>query len=141
MMAHIEYAREWLGTPFHIKGALKGVGVDCCHVVFDSLARAGVIKPIVMPCYKLDGISDPGQLVYPMLLNSVIAPYALPVVEDIQAGDLLIYRFDNRVRHIAIATTPDRHLHTSVRFGVMENQITDGFKQKLFKIHRVVCHG
>lgn len=141
MIKHIEYAREWLGTPFHIKGALKGVGVDCCHVVFDSLARAGVISPIAMPCYKLDGISDPGREVYPLLLNSVIYPYELQVVSDIQAGDLLIYMFEHRVRHIAIATTTERQLHTSIRFGVQENQITDGFKNSLFKIHRIVKNG
>jgi cell wall-associated NlpC family hydrolase len=122
-MMHIDYAREWLGTPFHAQGQLKGVGVDCCHVVFDSLARCGIIQPIMIPCYKLDNVTDPGSVVYPMLLDSVI------------------FTFDGRVRHISIATSDNTHIHTSIRFGVVEDVITDGFKSRLTRIHRIIRHG
>ena len=140
-MMYIDYAREWLGTPFHAQGQLKGVGVDCCHVVFDSLARCGIIKPIVMPCYKLDSFTDPGSIVYPLLLESVLAPFELGHSSSINAGDLLIFNFDGRVRHISIATSEDTHIHTSIRFGVIEDVITDGYKNRLNKIHRIIRHG
>ena len=140
-MMYIDYAREWLGTPFHAQGQLKGVGVDCCHVVFDSLARCEIIKPIAMPCYKLDSVTDPGSIVYPMLLDSVIAPFEFGHSSSINAGDLLIFNFDGRVRHISIATSDNTHIHTSIRFGVIEDVITDGFRSRLNKIHRIINHG
>lgn len=140
MIEHIEYAREWLGTPFHIQGAVKGVGVDCCFVVFDALARAGVIKPISMPPYRLDNVSDPGATAYPLLLSSILPPHAFTSADDIQAGDVLIYRFDGRVRHISIATSPTRHIHTSYRYGVIETEMTRFYTERLHRIHRII-HG
>lgn len=140
MTAHIDYAREWLGTPFHVRGAVRGVGVDCCYVVFDALARAGVISPISMPPYQLDNVSDPGATAYPMLLSSVREPWAFTSSDDIQAGDVLIFRFDGRVRHISIATGPNQHIHTSYRYGVIETEMTRFYTERLHRIHRII-HG
>lgn len=39
----IACARSWLGTPFHINAAIKGIGVDCLRLVWNSFIEAGVI--------------------------------------------------------------------------------------------------
>lgn len=45
----------WIGTPFHRYAALKGVGVDCVHLVAEVYADAGVIsRPFHLPRYTMD---------------------------------------------------------------------------------------
>lgn len=39
----VDCAQSWLGTPFHINAAIKGVGVDCMRLIWQSFLEAGVI--------------------------------------------------------------------------------------------------
>jgi cell wall-associated NlpC family hydrolase len=47
-------ARQWLRTPYHHMGRVKGAGVDCATLLAEVYARAGVIETVAIPFYPPD---------------------------------------------------------------------------------------
>jgi cell wall-associated NlpC family hydrolase len=41
----LKEARTWIGTPYHHRGRVKGVGVDCGGLIYELFARHLPLKP------------------------------------------------------------------------------------------------
>lgn len=39
----VDEARSWLGTPYHLNSAIKGVGIDCATLLLGVYSACGVI--------------------------------------------------------------------------------------------------
>lgn len=52
--AVVAEARQWLRTPYHHMGRVKGAGVDCATLLAEVYARAGVVPPVAIPFYPPD---------------------------------------------------------------------------------------
>jgi cell wall-associated NlpC family hydrolase len=52
--AVVAEARQWLRTPYHHMGRVKGAGVDCATLLAEIYARAGVVSPVAIPFYPPD---------------------------------------------------------------------------------------
>ena len=52
--AAVAEARQWLRTPYHHMGRVKGAGVDCATLLAEVYARAGVVPPVAIPFYPPD---------------------------------------------------------------------------------------
>ena len=52
--AVIRCARQWLRTPYHHRGRLKGAGVDCAMLLAEVYAEAGLVQPLAIPHYPPD---------------------------------------------------------------------------------------
>jgi len=140
MIEHINYAREWLGTPFHSQASLKGIGVDCSGMVIDSLIRAGMINPLRRFPYQLGRASNDGEIMTADFTQSIKPGHVLIEANDIQPGDILFFEFIKKIRHVSIATSETTHIHTSAidLRGVIETVITDGFLSRLKIIYRIL---
>jgi hypothetical protein len=42
-------ARSWLGTPFHPHAAIRGVGVDCVHLLAEIYRESGLFAGYELP--------------------------------------------------------------------------------------------
>ena len=45
----VAIAHEWLGTPYHTGGRLKGVGVDCLTLLAGVFSEAGLVGQVDIP--------------------------------------------------------------------------------------------
>ena len=52
--AVVAEARQWLRTPYHHMGRVKGAGVDCATLLAEVYANAGVIPMVTIPFYPPD---------------------------------------------------------------------------------------
>lgn len=50
----ISAARGWVGTPYHHRARIKGVGVDCGQLVIAALIEAGLMDPFDPGYYTSD---------------------------------------------------------------------------------------
>ena len=88
-------AREWLDTPYHHQGRLKGVGVDCGGVLV-MLAKQFGLSEYDATGYKRqpDGSLEE---------HCAREMQAIPIAA-IQPGDVLSFKWSDRSSHIAIVT-------------------------------------
>ena len=138
----VNYAREWIGTPFHLQAQVKGVGVDCCNLVEYSLRNAGVIKPVKFGAYNVRDTSQIGNIMLRQLKESINDEFDLIQVKDISAGDIIMFSYSNKqLMHISIATSDNTHIQASEIYGVSENLIEDAYFKRISQIYRVIRNG
>ena len=116
-------AMGWLGTP-HINGAcVRGVGVDCGHLLAGAVIDAGLIdqSDVNLPdSYPHDWHlhrSDPWFLWY-------VQKYCDPV-EDMRRGDFLVYQYGRCVSHAGIYIGNNILCHAYVDMGVVLSDVND----------------
>lgn len=126
----ITAARECLGTPFQHQARVPGVALDCAGVFVHVCGAMG------LPVLDERGY---GRLPYRGLLEQCIArqPFLTEVPRDqMQAGDVLLMRFDGAPQHIAIhagATV----IHAYEAIGrVVEHRLADVWRARVVRVYR-----
>lgn len=121
-MAVLSETLSWLGasgTPYHHGAQIKGVGVDCAHLlaaVYGGLRLVDVGDiPQYSPDWFLHGKTD--------MLREFIARYCV-MVESPQIGDIALYRYGRFASHagIIIATDPLDIVHAFRGRGVVREE-------------------
>ncbi len=100
----VAQAREWLGTPYHHQARLRGVGVDCAGLVIGVARELGMVAPdFDVPPYprRPDGRSMLGYC------NQFMTRIELV---DMQAGDVIVLRFEHDPQHMGIVVPHRRGL-------------------------------
>lgn len=115
----ISKAREYLGTPYHHQGRLKGVGIDCVGLLWGVASELGL--PIHNSCDYTRYPTRDGRLVRELSLS--LAPYASPA--EARPGDVLVFW---------IAGRSQRPQHTALLTG-------EGILHCYSDVGRVVEHG
>jgi cell wall-associated NlpC family hydrolase len=121
----IAEAMSWLGTPYHHRGRVKGVGVDCGTLLCEVYERAGIVDHF-----------DPGP--YPMdwhlhQMGQRYLEHVLTVCDPVDAplpGDIVLYHFGKCISHGGIVIGWPTIIHSYLRTGVI---IQDGTKGSLAK--------
>lgn len=105
----VKEARSFVGTPYHSRARIKGVGVDCVQIIAAVYEACGVLPPI-----------DVGKYSDQWHLHSAVPLYEEGVkanggkeIEAPQAGDLVLYFQGKQFAHGAIVTVaaPLRIVH------------------------------
>jgi cell wall-associated NlpC family hydrolase len=92
----INKAREYINTPFHHQGRLKGVGVDCAGLIICTA------KDLNIDVYDIKGYSNiPSQGLFE---KTVINQLIKIDFEDLQQGDMMIFKFTSEPQHIAFVS-------------------------------------
>ena len=113
--AVVAAARAWLGTPFHHAAQIKGVGVDCVHLIEAAYREAGVIEAVEIERYS-------AQIMLHSRKETVI-PYLLRVGREVAEadagpGDTALYKVGNSFSHAAIVVDwPTRIIHAHSKSG------------------------
>ena len=104
-------AAPWLGTPFHVRAQIQGVGVDCIHLVAAIYIQAGVGATFAPPHYTLDG----GQHLQRSLIREYVCQtrlfVCLPPMVTVQTGDLVEFNFGRVGHHCGVMVNAVEFIH------------------------------
>lgn len=110
--AVVAEALDWLGTPYHHQGQIKGAGVDCAFLLIRVYHAVGLIPDIDPRPYPPDWHLHRGEERY---LGWVLQ-YARPVAQP-QPGDIVLYQFGRCVSHGAIVLDWPHIVHAQMGEG------------------------
>ena len=107
-------ARAWLGTPYHHRACLKGVGVDCAQLPIGVWAAVGLIEAFDTGDYPADWHLHREEERY--------AGFVLRFADEIaageaQPGDLILFKFGRAFSHGAILVAPGVVVHAVRKDG------------------------
>jgi len=113
----IEVARTWLGTKFHDQQGLKGVGVDCAHLLAGVAIEAGVVKPFEIEPYSPQFMLHSGDERF----IGYVERFAHEIAEaDAQPGDIVLYKIGRSYAHGAIIVEwPKAVIHAFKTYGAV----------------------
>lgn len=106
-------ARSWIGTRYHHRARVKGVGVDCAQLLIGVYAEAGLIDEFDTGDYPQDWAChrDDQRFVEWVERFAVQTPAALP-------GDVLVFKYFRCYSHGAIVVDDDLMIHSYIGRGV-----------------------
>jgi cell wall-associated NlpC family hydrolase len=107
-------ALTWLRTPYHHKGRVKGVGVDCGGLIYESYKRVLGIPAEPFPDdYPEDwSMHKDGNELY----LDFIKPYIRPTRELLPA-DLVVFKFGRNFAHGTIYVGGGNVIHSYGKTG------------------------
>jgi len=109
--AIMDEAMSWLGTPYHHNARLKGVGVDCAQLPAAVYHAVGLI-PNLEPEYSPQWMLHRDEEKY----LEWVRPYAREIGrEEVQTGDLVMWRFGRTYSHSAIVLNRPTIIHAMQR--------------------------
>jgi len=124
----IDAVRACIDTPFHHQGRAPGVGLDCIGLVIVALRAA---------CVAVQDRTDYGRRPDGKSLVAALEDHGAVAVNDWQAGDVLLFRYDRQPQHVALATSTDTMIHSFAPAGkVVETLIGDYWKRRLTGVYR-----
>ena len=95
----ISVARTWIGTPFHDQQGLKGVGVDCAHLLACVAIETGIVEPFTIEPYSPQFMLHSGDEKF----VGYVERFAHEITEaEVQPADIVLYRIGRSFAHGAI---------------------------------------
>ena len=114
-------ALEWLGTPYHHLGDVKGAGVDCAMFLVRVFVDTGLVAPFDPRPYPTDWHLHRGEERY---LSAVLEQAR--EVERPDPGDIALYRFGRTLSHSALVIAWPRVIHAQARVGcILSDAVRD----------------
>lgn len=114
-------ARGWIGTPYRHLAATRDAGCDCLGLIRGVWAELYGSLPVV-PAYRADWRDQRDLL--------VAAEARLAQCEP-APGAIVVFRLGARSRHCGILVAADRFIHAQERLGVVEANLTDGWRTRI----------
>jgi len=116
-------ARTWLGTPWAHQGRFKGLACDCVGLVLETSRALGLIDyNFVNYERRPDGSL---RTECERLMRSIPVPQA-------QAGDVLLFAWNNSPVHLAIMTGAETIIHAyAINRKVVEHRIDERWRAQI----------
>lgn len=111
-------ARGWIGTPYHAHARVRGVGVDCIHLLCAVFEEVGLISPLDPGMYPISWAVHRSQELYMAGLDARACRTDYP-----HAGDVALFKYGRTFSHAGIVTGDGRLVHSLARLGVIETPI------------------
>lgn len=107
-------ALSWLRTPYHHRGRLKGVGVDCAQLPLCVYANVGLLEAFDTGEYPPDWHQHREEERY----AGVVLEHALEITAaEVAPGDLILWKFGRAFSHGAIVVSLPTVIHAERRAG------------------------
>ena len=111
----IQVAFDWLGTPYHHHGRIKGVGVDCVQFLIAVFSECGLAQGAETGPYPQDWHLHRSEEKYLAGIQQYAKQTATP-----EPGDIALFRFGRCVSHAGIVLPEQRTvIHAYVGSGVI----------------------
>ena len=124
----IEAARACLDTPFHHQGRQRGAGLDCIGLVIVALNAAGM---------TVRDRTDYGRRPDGAGLIAALEAHGATRIENFEAGDILVFRYDRQPQHVALATSATTMIHSFAPAGkVVETNLGPYWHRRLTAAYR-----
>lgn len=104
----LQAANGWIGTPYHHRAMIKGVGVDCAQLLIACYSEAGLTDKF-----------DTGEYAFQWMLHKSDELFLanlqerLHQVETPKPGDIVIYKYGRCFSHAAIVVDWPLIIHAS----------------------------
>jgi NlpC/P60 family putative phage cell wall peptidase len=110
--AIVAEARTWLGTPYHHRAALKGVGADCAMFPLAVYKAVGLVpEDVAVDDYPMDWAFHRNEERY----LAMVERFGHEIGRDrLGPGDFVVWRFGRTFSHGAIVIEPPRVIHAYV---------------------------
>ena len=120
-------ARGWIGTPYRHRAATRGAGCDCLGLLVGVMRELGHAPP-ELPHYGADWRDAEGREAL-----AVLCGHWLRAVPGPEAGQVALFRLGRSEvpRHCGLLVTADRFVHAQEGFGVVEANLTEGWRRRL----------
>ena len=116
-------ARDCIGTPFVPQGRLPGVGLDCAGLILHALQAGGI---------TIDDVASYTIPPDPTLLIDALAQGGFMQQDQIMPGAVLLFRFQGRAQHLALAISDNTMIHAfAPARHVVETDIGSAWRQRL----------
>lgn len=132
----VSVARSWLGTPYHHRARIKGVGTDCGMILIAVFSECGVIEDF-----------DPGEYAQEWMMHrseekylEAVERYATKVERDPLPGDIVLFKFGRCISHGAIVSEWPCIIHAYMQAGmVVEDNLdtNEALKNRLIGVWSV----
>ncbi len=120
--AVVAEAMTWIGTPFHFKAKIKGVGCDCLTLITESFGQCGVIVNPDLPDYQGQWHLHRSEELYIVGLER----YCKQIDEPMPA-DIALFHCGRTYSHAAIVTLWPMIVHSvSLTGAVLTDAVRDG---------------
>ncbi len=124
----IQKAREYLKTPYHHQGRVKGHGIDCVGLVSCVASELGYEHED----YLNYSLWPDGKTLHRLLTQNGLIDIE---IEEAVPGDLYLFTFMKKKRwpqHMAIITDIGiLHTHSRSDKGVIETQLDDNWRRRI----------
>jgi cell wall-associated NlpC family hydrolase len=101
----LEEARSWLGTPYHHKGRVLGVGVDCGGLLYQVYGKFYDIKPYP-ETYPQDWALHAGAELYLDFISEYVKEAGSP-----RPAGIVVFRYGRCYSHGGIITEKNTVIH------------------------------
>ncbi len=112
----IKAAKEWLRTPYHHMGKIKGVGADCAMFPLAVYQECGVLpREFIPPEYSMQWhLHHEGEKYL-----QAIEPFCIEKAEAPLPGDFAVFKFGRAFSHGAIVVAWPVIIHSYIPRGVL----------------------
>lgn len=130
----VDYAREWIGTPYRIQGRAVGVATDCAGILCGVADRIGL---------KYSDNLRYSRFPETFNLRPELDKHLVPVPTDqMQPGDVLLMRIDVMPQHVAITgrykTGGLSMIHAYQRAGkVVEHRLANVWRARIMQVYQI----
>ena len=136
----VRAARSWIGTPYHHRASLKGVGTDCIGLIRGLWRELVGEEPEALPAYSGDWAEATGQ---EAMLATARRHFVTTSADRIREGDVLVFRLraGTAAKHTAIVAEPGRMIHAQEGVPVSEVSLGPWWRRRIagaFKLPGVV---
>ncbi len=118
----VREALSWTGTPYHHRGTLKGVGVDCAQFPRLVYQACGLLPPFETGDYPPDWHLHRSEERY----LAQAAEFSREIATDPQPGDFVLFRIGRCYAHGAIVTSWPSIVHAVVDLAVIPDTVGNG---------------
>ncbi len=109
-------ARSWLGTRYHHRAKLKGIGVDCAQLVLGVYENVGLVAPFDTGDYPMDWALHRDDERYLGIISRLAGPIE---PEAAKPGDVVLFKFGRAFSHGAIITERPQIVHANRSDGAV----------------------
>lgn len=115
--AVVAEALTWRLTPYHHDARIRGVGVDCAHLLIGVFAAVGMIAEFDPPYYPRDWMMHRDEERFLETMRDHAVREFDPACERPMAGDAVLYKVGRCFAHGAVVIDWPLILHADSRAG------------------------
>lgn len=123
----ITEARKLIGCAFFHAGRRAETGLDCTGVILVPAQKLGLTT------FEPATYSPGGDGEY---LAECLQQECVKVEEEMQPGDIALFRIRNRLQHLAYLTGEGTMIHANQKAGVRESFIDERWQEQIAGVYR-----
>ena len=127
--AIVAAARDWLGTPYRHQAATLGAGCDCLGLLRGVWRTLYGDEPLALPNYRADW----RDARHAAALRDAAEGLLIRAAGEPRPGQVVLFRLGRMAapKHCGIVVGRERFVHAQEGLGVIEANLTEGWRRRV----------